>query len=91
MSYYEKLNALRIAYPELTYDNSGYAEISNDVKQRNQDGIEEIESVLKLAIPGFVRFQNFKPRKDGSFAIRCQTEWSKFFTGVTYIPLTDFK
>jgi hypothetical protein len=42
---------------------------------------------------GFVRFQNFKPCKDGSVSVRLQAHYNDegSFTGVMYIPLTSFK
>lgn len=85
------LEELRLKYPELTYANNGYDNIPNDVRARNQEGQDAIEAVLKEAVVDFVRFQNFQPKKDGSFSVRCQTRWSEAFTGVSYFPLEDFK
>mgnify|MGYP003645319322 CR=1 FL=1 len=90
-NYFEELDALRIAYPALTLDNDGYQELPQTVKDANADGVQLIEAVLKEAVAGFVRFQNFKPRKDGTTAVRCQTRWADHFTGVSYFPLDDFK
>lgn len=91
INYFEELNRLREQYPELTFNNHGYENIPKDVRARNQEGHDAIEDLLKKSVYGFVRFQNFIPRKDGSFAIRCQTRWPDFFVGVSYFPLEDFK
>lgn len=86
----DQLEALRLAYPELTFSNHDYEELPREVKEANAEGIEKIEAILKLAVAGFVRFQNFKPREDGTFDVRCQTRWSHHFTGVTYLPMDFF-
>ena len=91
IDFFKELDQLRKQYPELTFNNDGYEDIPRDVRARNQDGQDAIEKLLKEAVLGFVKFQNFKPREDGSFAVRCQTKWSPYFTGVTYFHLEDFK
>jgi hypothetical protein len=91
IDFYKELDKLREEYPELTFHNDGYENIPDEVRERNKEGQSAIEKLLKDSVVGFVKFQNFKPRKDGSIAIRCQTKWSEFFTGVTYIPMTEFK
>lgn len=91
INFFEELNKLREEYPELTFNNHGYENIPKDVRARNQEGQDAIEALLKKSVSGFVSFQNFKPRKDGSFAIRCQTKWDESFVGVYYFPLVDFK
>lgn len=91
IDFYAELNKLREQYPELTFNNDGYEDIPKDVRARNQEGQEAIEKLLRESVSGFVTFQNFKPRKDGSFAIRCQTKWDQYFTGVSYFPLENFK
>lgn len=91
INFYEELNKLREQYPELTFDNEGYENIPDDVRERNIEGNQKIEELLNKSVHAFVKFQNFKPRKDGSFAIRCQTMWSDFFQGVSYFPLENFK
>lgn len=89
-NYFEELDALRLAYPDLTYNNHGFDNIPKNVREANAEGQEKIEAILKETVRDFVKFQNFKPRKDGSFAVRCQTKWSPYFTGVSYFPLENF-
>ena len=89
-NYHEELDALRVAYPDLTFNNDGYENIPDAVREANAEGQAKIEAVLKECVAGFVRFQNFKPRKDGTFAVRCQTHWAPGFTGVSYFPLENF-
>ena len=91
INFFEELNKLREQYPELTFNNDGYQNIPKDVRARNQEGQKAIEALLRQSVKGFVEFQNFKPRKDGSFAVRCQTKWTELFIGVSYIPLENFK
>lgn len=91
INFFEELNQLREKYPELTFNNKSYENIPKDVRARNQVGQDAIETLLRKSVSGFVSFQNFKPRKDGSFAIRCQTRWDESFIGVFYFPLEDFK
>lgn len=90
-SHFEQLEALRRAYPALTFNNEGYEEIPRAVKEAHAEAIQAVEAILKEAVADFVSFQNFRPRKDGTIAVRCQTRWSPHFTGVTYLPLEDFK
>ena len=91
MNYQEELNRLMIDNPELTLDNDGYQEIPNAVIQNNREAFDKITEILRCCVGDFVRFQNFKPRADGTFAVRCQTRWDRSFTGVRYIPLDEFK
>lgn len=91
INYHEELTKLMKEYPELIFNSQGYDEIPDDIKVFNAEGFEKVEALLKICIRDFVRFQNFKPRPDGSFAVRCQTRWSDTFTGVSYFPLDNFK
>lgn len=91
INYFEELDALRQAYPALTFQNDGYENIPKDVRAANQEGHDKIEAILKETVSTFVRFQNFKASSDGRFYIRCQTRWDERFTGVHYFPLEDFK
>mgnify|MGYP001588013032 CR=1 FL=1 len=90
-NYYEELSQLMEEYPELVFCNDGYENIPIEVREANADGIAKVEKLLKVAIKDFVYFQNFKPRKDGSTAVRCQTKWDHSFTGVSYFPLENFR
>lgn len=78
-------------FKELTFDNNGYAEISREVKEKYLKEITCIENILRKVIPGFVRFQNFKPRKDGKIDVRCQYYWDERFIGVGYFPLAEIE
>ncbi len=90
-NFFEELNKLIEEYPDLVFDNDGYQNIPDDVRQKIIDGHNAVEALLKVAVRGFVRFQNFKPRKNGGLAVRCQTKWSEGFTGVSYFPLENFQ
>ncbi len=91
VNYFEELSRLKDEYPELVFNNDGYENIPAEIREANIIGHNEIETLLKQSIKGFVSFQNFKPRKDGTFAVRCQTRWDQSFTGVSYFPLESFK
>lgn len=88
---YKELTDLVAQYPDLVFDSIGYQELSPSIVEANQEGIDKVSEVLEYAVHGFVRFQNFKPRKDGTIAVRCQTVWDRNFTGVSYFPLENFK
>lgn len=89
--YYYKLMEFKENYPKLLFDNNGYERLPFEIKETHKEQIQEISEILRKTVAGFVEFNNFKPRKDGSFAVRCQTEWSSSFTGVTYLSINDFK
>ena len=90
-SSYDRLVELKNTYPELTFNNDGYEYLKPEVKEAHKAQIEEISDILKETVFGFVRFDNFKPRKSGSFAVRMQTHWDERFTGVQYNDIEDFK
>jgi hypothetical protein len=91
VNYYKRLLFYKIKYPELTYDNVGYDKLSKEVIERNKEGINRISEILKETIEGFVKFNNFKIKKDGSICIRCQSYWDETFVGVGYFDLKLFK
>lgn len=68
---YERLKEIQAQYPELTFDNIGYQYLSREVQESHAEIIQEVESILRGEIKNFVKFFNFKPRKDGSIAVRC--------------------
>lgn len=87
LSIYEK-------YPELSLQNKGYegidkSKLSNEAKE----DFNSIEEILKDAIAGFVRFQNFKLNKEGEIQLRFQYNYgydgSMYFIGVGYILLDE--
>lgn len=90
-NFFDELTQCINRYPELVFDNDGYEQLPREVIERNREGINKIEAILKVCVSDFCSFQNFKPRKDGSIAIRCQTRWSDYFRGVSYFPLENFK
>jgi hypothetical protein len=91
MNYFNELSQLMHDFPELVFDSQGYQELHKDVISRNQVGFDKVSTILKLTVPTFVRFQNFKPQNNGTFALRMQTRWDERFTGVEYINLERFK
>ena len=78
-------------YPELIFNNDGYEYLSNDITDKYAEQIKEIESILRQVIQGFIKFNNFKPCKDGSFKVRCQCVWalSPYFIGVDYFSVEE--
>lgn len=88
---YEILIKIQKDFPELTFDNNGYEYLNKEVKERHKEQIDIISEILKKEIEGFIRFDNFKPRKNGSFAVRIQYLWSLSFQGVGYFNIEDFK
>lgn len=91
MDTYNKLKEIQKNYPQLTFNNEGYEYLSPKIKQKHDEQIKTISELLKPVLDGFVRFDNFKPRKDGTFAIRVQCNYSPSFTGVRYFNIEDFK
>ena len=85
-----KLTSILNEYPDLIYDNNGYEYLKKEVRDRLKPQINEIEELLSKSIEGFVEFNNFKPRPDGTFDVRCQYKWDYRFTGVGYFPINDF-
>ena len=92
MNYYTRLKEIKESNPNLTYQNDGYDNIPKEILTADDlEKLEEIKQILTETVKGFVRFQNFKDREDGSFHLRMQTQWSPFFIGVTYIHIEKFK
>ena len=88
---YETLVSYKEKYPELTFNNKGYQYLSQEIKEKYKEQIEEIASILKECIQGFIEFNNFIDREDGSFSIRCQHYWDEKFRGVGYFNIEVFK
>lgn len=91
MNTYTELTRIMTSNPDLLFDNDGYQELPRETVDANKEAIAQIEEVLKQCVTGFVRFQNFKPRKDGSIAVRYQAHYNDIFVGVIYTPLENFK
>lgn len=95
-NYYERLEKIRQEYPELTFKNDGYEYLSPEVKEKHKEQIDEIDIILKETIPGFDRFDNFFPHRDGTFSVRFQSDYNHDsdyvpFIGVGYLSLELFK
>jgi len=90
MTNQEKLIAYQKDYPELTFDNQGYQYLPSKIQEERKKEIEEISKILKETVEGFTKFNNFKPRKNGSFDVRVQYDWDEKFNGVGYFPINDF-
>ena len=88
---YDKLKEYQKNYPSLTFDNNGFEYLSMEVKESHKEQISEINNILKKEISGFIYFDNFKPRKNGTFSIRYQCHWSESFIVVGYTDIEDFK
>ncbi len=91
----ELLNIFNNA-PILTLQNKGYEGIDRSKftdKENQQD--KKVDEILKSAIVGFRRFQNFKLDKDNNIVLRFQynydyeTSLNAGFTGVGYILLDE--
>ena len=91
MNNYDKLISIQKEYPELTFQNAGYEYLSKEITDRHKEQIEEISKILKDAIPGFVKFNNFYIIKNGDITIRCQYYYDKMFVGVGYFNIEEFK
>ena len=86
----KKIIEIQSNFPKLTFQNEGYQYLSKEIKENHKKEIAEIESILKKEIKGFVRFDNFKINKDGSFSVRCQYYWDNSFKGVGYFNINEF-
>ena len=93
MDAFTKLTKIMESNPDLIFDNDGYENLSPKVVEANKDAIQSIKAILKGCVKGFVSFQNFKPREDGSTAVRYQVRYNDegSFTGVAYTDLEQFK
>lgn len=88
-AYYDRLVAIKEQFPDLTYDNKGYEGLSKEVIEAHKSVIEEVSIILRDSLRRFSRFQNFKPRKDGTWCIRLQYGYDSTggFTGVGYFDV----
>ena len=94
MNIYDELLKIVEENPDLVFNNDGYENLPRGIVEENQDIIDHINNLMRANDPDFVSFQNFKPRKDGSMAVRYQGIWSRsdpYFIGVVYDPLESFK
>ena len=86
----KKITEIQSNFPKLTFQNKGYQYLSKEIKENHKKEIAEIESILKKEINGFLKFNNFKINKDGSFSVRCQYYWDNSFKGVGYFNINEF-
>jgi hypothetical protein len=89
--YYYKLVLLQKRNPELTFNNNGYEYLSKEIIEKHKSQIEEISNILKITVKDFIKFNNFKLRKNGKFSVRCQCKYNVGFTGVIYFNIDDFR
>ena len=91
-----KLKEIYTNYPVLTLQNKGFEGINRDKftgEEKQQD--KDVNEILKIAIVGFRRFQNFKVRDNGDISLRFQYNYdyeksvNSGFTGVGYILLDE--
>jgi hypothetical protein len=82
-----RLIEIQQLYPALTFDNNGYEYLSKEIRDNHKEQIDEISFIIKKIDSSFVKFFNFKPRKNGSFAIRYDYYYDKSFIGVNYLEI----
>lgn len=96
---YQRLKEIKDQYPELTFQNEGYQYLPKEVRERHAEQIEEISSILRQTIVGFIEFNNFKTHEDGTVTVRVQFNWEAekdnsnvgYFAGVGYFDLELFR
>jgi hypothetical protein len=82
-------------YPILTLQNKGYEELNtNEFSSVEEIKHKKVTTILKTAISGFRRFQNFKIDKEKNIFLRFQYNYnydnsSPSFTGVGYVLLDE--
>lgn len=86
----KRLVEIQREYPELTFQNNGYEYLSQEVYDRHPEQVAEINRILKLLIPGFSKFNNFKMSEKGDKCfVRVQHYWDSTFKGVGYFELNE--
>ena len=87
----QKLIEFKDNFPELTFDNNGYEYLSPEIRDKYKNEITEISEIMKSIDSGFLEFNNFKPREDGSFSIRYQGIYDRqtYFKGVCYLNINE--
>lgn len=87
---YDTLIQIQKQFPALTFQNEGYEYINRTkftLEERAADST--VASILHEHIKHFVRFDNFRIRKDGELTVRFQYHWSDSFTGVGYLSVRE--
>lgn len=96
-NFHDRLIEIQKQYPALTFDNQGYQYMdTSNFSEEEKKALQEVHDILKQCVGGFTKFNNFKPRKDGTFDVRCQADWNYGedglpFIGVFYIRMDQFK
>ena len=90
---YEKLKKIMANCPELIFDNRGYQYLPKEILKKYATECNVVKEIIerRLDQKGSIEFNNFKPRKDGTFALRFQGRYDNSFFGVYYTDLEDFK
>lgn len=89
-SNYKRLQEIKENFPQLTYVARGYDGLSREIKEAHKEQINEVTEILQSEFSEFRSFQNFTPKKDGNFSLRCQFAYDESFTGVHYLTEKDF-
>lgn len=87
---YDQLLYLYNKYPNLIYENKGYDYLDkNKLTAREKIIFKIIQRILKRHIHCFVEFNHFKHNKAKEVCVRFQYRYSKCFTGVGYLKLSE--
>lgn len=91
---FAKLLAIYQNNPNLTLQNKGFEGIDKrEFTDIEKNSFKEVETILKEAVYGFSRFQNFRLNKDNEIQLRFQYNYGydggQSFTGVGYILLDE--
>ena len=87
---YDTLIQIQKQFPALTFQNEGYEYIDRrKFTPEEKTADSTVASILHEHIKHFVRFDNFRVRKDGELTVRFQYHWSDSFTGVGYLSVRE--
>jgi hypothetical protein len=84
-----RLLEIQKEYLELTFQNDGYEYINPVVLEAHAHVIKEIDQIMKVLDPSYVKFNNFKLNKNGGYSARYQCYWSSSFVGVSYMEMQE--
>lgn len=91
---HEELLHIQESYDVLNLQNVGYEYIPKKVLIDFKEQVDKVESILKEAVVGFARFNNFRLSKDGKKQVRFQYNWgadddTRPFIGVGYLLIDE--